>query len=292
MPDLNDLRVLGDHLQPPPLDALRAVSRTRRRHGVTAAVAACCTVALLTAGAVVGAGGASDSDPEPAPSPTIPSRATPSELIESTRPDGVHVLVADTGDGPISLTAGRYAVHLSGPTMAELDVPGGWEVSSGRFFHPNEASRWHGIAFILWAPGNVVQLPAHSCRNHTFTDVGPSVADLVEGLARQPFFEVGAPTTTTIGGVAATHLVLTAPAGPVSADCQNGRVVLYRTGRRPGEVWVTAGEGGVTSLWILELKGVRYVIHAQWGETARDQAWMTEMVRSITFSEDGTSGGP
>jgi len=293
MPDLNQLRALGETVQPPPLDALRAVSRTRRRQDVTAAVAACCTVALIAAGAVVvGFDGASDSDPEPAPPPPTPSRAaTTPGYLETIRPDGVLVLAPGEAPGAVSLDGGRYAVHLSGSTLAEIDVPDGWQVQYGHYLQPNPSASQSGMVFITGSTGERTFVPADPCRDQSFTEAEPTVDDLATDLAALPFLETTKQARTSVGGVEARLVELRIPADADLLACQQNRVVLYRSGRTASGVWTAGPEGAVIRLWVLEVHGTRYAIHAQWAETARDLAVLTGMVRSITFTRDGPSDG-
>jgi len=290
MPDIGQLHDLADQVHPPSLDALRAVSRARRRRGAVVIAGGLAGVLVIVAAVLTGLDRSDRTGPVPAPRPTTSIPTTGTDAIETTRPDGVRVLAPDAEAGSVSLDGGRYAVHLSGSTLAEVDVPAGWEVTYGAFIHPNSASARNGMWFVAGGRGQPAFVPSHPCHDQTFRSVGPSVSDLAVALTRLPFFESSGPTPTTVGGHQSQFVRLRIPSNADLSACQRGRVALYRSGRSDGGTWVAGPEGGVIDLWVLEVHGTRYTIHAQWAESADDLATLREMVESTTFSRDEPSG--
>ena len=248
----------------------------------TAAVAAGLATFAILLGACTASG--SDED-ERSGTSSVSARQDPggSDVFE-TRPDGVRVLAPSPRSATVLLDPGRYAVHLSGSVLAESDIPEGWAVSYGRFFRPPIAANTDGMMFVARAPEKATALPVHPCLAHTYARVGPTVRDLAEALADQPFFEVADPVPAPVGGVPALLVELTVPADADMTRCDEGLAALYRGGPGADNVWSAFPSGGATRLWVLEVFGARYVIHAQWAKTRRDFATLTRIVESITFT--------
>jgi len=247
-----------------------------------AAVAAALATFAILLGACTAPGSEEDERSDTAP---VTARQEPrgSDLFE-TRPDGVRVLAPDANAGTVLLDPGRYAVQLSGSVLAESDIPEGWAVSYGRFFRPPIAANTDGMMFVARAPENATALPAHPCLAHTCARVGPTVGDLAEALADQPFFEVEDPAPALVGELPALLVQLTVPADADMTRCDEGLAALYRGGLGADNVWFAFPAGGATRLWVLEVFGARYVIHAQWAKTRRDIATLTRIVESTTFT--------
>jgi hypothetical protein len=291
MPDIRQLHDLADQVHPPSLDALRAVSSARRRRGAVVAAGGLAGLLVIVAAVLTGLDRSDRTGPVPAPRPTRSIPTTGTDAIETTRPDGVSVLAPDPESGSVSLDGGRYAVHLSGSTLAEVDVPAGWEATDGAFIHPNPASARKGMWFVAGGQDEPAFVPSDPCHDQSFRSVGPSVSDLAVALTRLPFFETSGPTPTTVGGHEAQFVELRIPAEADPSACQRGRVAAYRSGHGDGGTWLAAPEGAVIELWVLEVHGTRYTIHAQWAESAKDLVVLREMVESTTFSRSDEPSG-
>jgi len=246
--------------------------------------AAAVAAGLATFAILLAACTASGSDERSDTSPVSARPDPPGSDLFETRPDGVRVLAPDPGPATVLLDPGRYAVHLSGSVLAESDIPAGWAVTYGRFFRPPIAANTDGMMFVARAPEDATALPAHPCLAHGYVRVGPTVGDVAEALADQPFFEVEGPVPTTIGELPALLVELTVPADADMTRCDDGLAALYRGGPGADSVWSAFPAGGATRLWVLEVFGARYVIHAQWAKTKREIATLTRIVESITFT--------
>jgi hypothetical protein len=132
-----------------------------------------------------------------------------------------------------------------------------------------------GQGISTWAVGNVFADPCHS--NHSLLDppIGPSVDELVTGLASQKGHPSTTPTDVEVDGYAGEYLEMQVPAGTDVADCQDGK---FRTWP---DRFLESGQRDM--LWIIDVDGDRLVIDSALGPntTPQDRADRTRMVESI-----------
>jgi hypothetical protein len=235
--------------------------------------------------------------PEPT-QPTQPTQATqpthastspgPDTIIEWTRPDGVKVLARDAAQEYVVVDAGRYGVWVSDSLLAEIDVPDGWEFFAGTFLSTSDESGGSVLQFIAAAPRQSTAVPVHPCRDHTYQPVGPTPEELAEALSRQPFLQVTRPVPATVGGMAGFFIKVTIPSHPDLSECEDGQVGFYSSSLSPDDAR-SAVEPGQARMWILDVNGDRFVVHAETplDATKRDVDALMAIVDSITFRHDG-----
>ena len=192
------------------------------------------------------------------------------------------VLSRDADPTYVALGAGRYAVPQTDSLFYEVEVFDGWDVFAGAFFNTSGISG--GIHFVSHA-GSRTGLPTHPCRDHTLTRVGPGVRGLADALARQPLLQVSTPRPVTVGGRNGLSLTVTVPPRVDSSQCESSAVVVYSPSGRADDAW-QGGGGYVGRLWILDVDGERYVIHAECSTdcTGEEVDILIRMSESITFT--------
>jgi hypothetical protein len=107
--------------------------------------------------------------------------------------------------------------------------------------------------------------------------LGPSVDELVAGLMSMPVLEFGDPVDVALNGWDGKRLELTHPAA-----C--GNVLLWLTPPDAGETWgIYSREGWHTTLWILDISGLRFVVIATYELDAPPevQGELQQMVDSV-----------
>jgi hypothetical protein len=134
----------------------------------------------------------------------------------------------------------------------------GW-ISWGPGVHTTEPDeRDHvGIGF-----ANVANLYADPCHWRTAgmldPAVGPSVAELVAGLAAQSRFTASAPTDVSLAGFAGSYLELTIDADLDFSTCDAGEVHSWIETKGSSRYY--QGPGQIEQFWIIDVDGTRLVI--------------------------------
>lgn len=244
-------------------------------------------LAVLLCGCTADAGspGAARADrpaqaSEPSPSPTEP--------IYSPEVGEVMTLPRDTDRA--TMRQGRYTVQVTSSLSYELDVPDRWIAISGRFL--NSGPGTSSIFFVSQAPAADTWLPRHPCRDHSVTPVGPTVADLADGLRHQPVVQVSRPAPVTVDGYSGLYLEVTIPDDVDASRCVDDIVHLFSLGKNADilrEEWQWEA-GYVGRWWILDVDGQRIVVMPQCDSdndcTQHDLDVLTRMAESITFTRD------
>jgi hypothetical protein len=245
------------------------VDATSARRRAPTAVA----VAVLLLGACTDDSTAGDKD-KGARSGSSTAKPT-TEPTESSGPGEVMHLPTGSGAGYVALEAGRYTGPLSRSLRYEVDVSDdGSQVFGGAFINTSGG----GLLFVAHAPRRSTALPAHPCRDHTNTVVGPAVRDLASPMSRQSLLEVSKPVPVTVGGQKGLFLTVTVPDDVETFQCVDSKVYLY-------DDWA-AGAGYVGRWWILDVAGDRYVVHAECSTScSQDEVdRLSGMVESMTFA--------
>ena len=189
----------------------------------------------------------------------------------------------------VVLKAARYALPLPPFLITAVDVPDSWSVHQGHYLSAGPIARGDGQLFVAPAPEDSTAVPADPCRDHQrYTVVGPTERALATALSRQPFLDVSPPERVVIGGRVGAFVRVEVPADAEIMGCADRAVDLYTQGARE-DAWRVATAGYVVRLWILDVDGERYVVHAESGPdaTRRDVAVLRRMVESITFERVG-----
>ncbi len=189
-------------------------------------------------------------------------------------------------NGLATMRQGRYAVHVT-PTLGyQVDVPDNWRALGGRFLNNPGDSK--GIFHVAPALANHTRLPAHPCRDHTTSLVGPTVSDLAYAVRRQPLLRVTKPRPVTLDGRHGLYVEVTIPDKVDASACSGGIVSLFEGGdeaEADGWAW---HEGYVGHWWILDVQGERVVIMPQCDTScvAQDVDTLDTMAESVTFTRD------
>ncbi|MGQ0607490.1 MAG: hypothetical protein ACT4OQ_03385 [Chloroflexota bacterium] len=184
------------------------------------------------------------------------------------------------------LPAGEYLVDDPFPHRIRITVPEGWEshgVAAGlASLCSNECQLPERSGLAFWDVTNVYTDP---CDPGGLADppVGPNVDVLVTALTELPRHEASAPTATSVGGLDATYLELTADTD--LGDCSLGGL----RGWIAGSDARTSPPGDHDRLWILEVDGRRLMIDiaSPSDASASEIAELEGMVDSIRFEPAG-----
>jgi hypothetical protein len=247
---------------------------------------------LVTLAVLLGACSAESPDSGSAttgsPKTTAPTEAdepsdglfNPFDPDEPTLPGGVKVLSQDV-EGFAPVDAGRYAVRVSESLLYQFDLPAYSDVHSGVYLNPGR--RAGGDSIVWLTPANKrTALPVHPCRDHDRKVVGPTVGDLASALHRQPYLTTTKPVAVTVGGADGLFVKASVPDDANVSACQDGSVDVIMQDPQGVEE-----PGTVDRIWILDVDGVRHVLRARtFGATKRDAKLVTQLVKSITFTQD------
>ncbi|MFC7726970.1 hypothetical protein ACFQW6_17795 [Nocardioides sp. GCM10028917] len=204
----------------------------------------------------------------------------PFDPDEPTLPGGVKVLSQDV-EGFAPVDAGRYAVRVSESLLYQFDLPAYSDVHSGVYLNPGRRAGGDSIVWLTQA-NKRTSLPVHPCRNHDRKVVGPTVGDLASALHRQPYLTTTKPVAVTVGGADGLFVKASVPDDANVSACQDGSVDVIMQDPQGVEE-----PGTVDRIWILDVDGVRHVLRARtFGATKRDAKLVTQLVKSITFTQD------
>jgi hypothetical protein len=218
--------------------------------------------------------------PPPAPSPTQASSRPIAEIPYA-------VSGPMTGPGTTPLAPGTYRMRGPGhspqgwPDSIIVTVPDGWfgrSVLRGAGLERSEDGRIASLDF-----GSVGNLHADPCASELGQVLqpppGPSVDELVVGLQSLPRLEFAGPTDTSLGGWPGKQLQVSVP-----ADCVADSVAMWETPPDAEEVWrANSRPGWHSTLWILDVEGLRFVVMASYEPDAPDDVLreLEQMVDSI-----------
>ena len=245
---------------------LKQTTREPDRFSPIALASAVLLVAVLVAGIVWGLFTAPVGNP-PAPSITPP---TPSGTSGPSATVPYIIPPPTSGPGLTPEEPGTYRMRGPGeqgpagwPASVIVTIPEGWYARSavrGGGLARSEDDQLAGLNFS--SVHNLVADPCSSSDAGLEPAVGSSVADLVAGLRSLPGLEFDTPVDVTLDGWAGTRLELTHPAGCGSGA--DGRAELWvTTPAFGGESWTANSlPGWHTTLWILDIDGLRFVVIA------------------------------
>lgn len=295
---LRDLLQRGaDTVERPRLDVSDLVARTERRlvrrRFATVAASAAAAIALIAAGSFA----LQRDDERPAPAPPAPDETHEPLTLYYDAGEFVH----DDGERNVVIPPGVYAVPFSGwgdlpPEVADLRAvitfPSGFMSRHRSTFAdktPEPGSASTGATQRELAFWTVDKVPTDFCgagdRSRSFTNPGPTVADLATALATQPRLGGTDPVPVTIGGYDGLYVELTRP---TDAPPCRGRV-LWQVVPAPRSFIAYheqfTDRGDVDRIWILDVDGDRVVIDAIYPADASDAevAELGGIVESATF---------
>lgn len=212
----------------------------------------------------------------PVPS-TRPASPTPMPLVAAQA--APQVMVPEPG---AVLEPGRYlmlgpssGVAPAGwPQAVTVDIPGGWTQVP--------PTRGSGLSMDPLAKlefGSVGDFAADAC---DAPPVGPGVDDLVAALSSVEGLETTAPTAVTLAGFHGKRVEVTHLAG--YRGCEGSRTLWWTLNDQRNEVWdVISIEGWQHWLWVLDVNGLRFLVHASFAPDAPSdlQAQLLSMVNTV-----------
>jgi hypothetical protein len=261
-------------------DAVRAhIDRTRQRVVIgpwrerrmsiqlrlAIAAAAVVVVAVIginfLPGRVSGPGASPTPTAEPSPSPTALAYTWPNPIL-----------------------AGTYSTEFTWdvPFAVTLTVPDGWESRDIEVVRDPVLT----VAFAL--VGNVYADPCA----HVLQDppLGPSVDDLADAIASLPGVDATAPTAVTLAGYTGKYVEFSVRS---DSGCLPSQVLVWSdpegshlpVGPLGPPTW--GAERPNSRVWILDVKGERFVVSALWSSTATpaDLAELQAVVDSIRIGQ-------
>jgi hypothetical protein len=196
--------------------------------------------------------------PMPSPSPTAAPTSTPVATGPADIPDGV-------------LAAGTYRLRPAGTATMTVDatVPdGGWlggppsAIGGPR----GESNGPNGLAVSFLNAQAINSDPCHWDKDGTGTapqegdvEVGPTVDDLAEALARSSAYESTTPVDATLGGFSGKQLELHLTPDPAGCDTFEGEVDQYFVfGGRDGAQYAQGG-ANTWQITIVDVDGARMI---------------------------------
>jgi hypothetical protein len=213
-----------------------------------------------------------DADSTPAPSSAQSPQALPIENIPLE--PGTYVAQ------PFAELVNPEADEEARAINVTLTVPDGWRSFGGGSVLPVEANSSEGPDGMSLGFGQVHGLYSDPCEAIGAADVavGPTVEDLASALAEQTAYEVTSPTDVTLGGYSGKRMDLLLPSEGEYEACITHR----RFHPWEGSIYAQ-GLGNRWHLWILDVDGVRVIVHSQDFEAtpAQDQVELQAIVDSI-----------
>jgi hypothetical protein len=240
---------------------------------------------VLAAVALVGCGSGGQA--------TAPPTSPPS-TTDASSPTAIRDVMAVPRFAP--LERGTYSIDPdadpSTPLRVLYTIPAdGWSMWIGAIkFREGPDAAGH-VAVSVAAVDNLV---IDGCHDHAPADppVGPSVEDLAAALADLSPFRVRSPPSDVAAyGYNGKHVKLTVP--PMQSEfrgdrthftaCNSGYLRSWIAPLLSYTFWGYTGEGHIEEFWILDVKGDRLVIQANWSpdSPAEDLAEMRAILDSI-----------
>jgi hypothetical protein len=248
------------------------------RYGLVAAVA---VAAVVLGAALLGRGPHFGGEPE---SPIESSQATSTPGASATPvpglPDGL-------------LLPGSYSIRPQDTSSHHVivTVPAGW-YGRGFSLSKNDSIQPPGGAGVMFwgGPFNAYEDPCNWSSTLPSTPTGPTVEDLITGLAAQPRRDATAATDITVDGYSGKALELTVPAD-LGFDAVAGFTECDEGGYRS---WISPDGASFREhqapdqrdrLWIVDVEGTRIVIDVTFyaGTPAADLAEIEAILASINF---------
>lgn len=182
---------------------------------------------------------------------------------------------------------GTYGLRFPGLPTVTFTVPAGWGFGGAGGPAKNDGTS-RSMGLTTWTIANVYADPCKWGDGALIPPVGPSVDDLANALAKQPVQSGKAPTPVTLDGFSGKYLELTTPTSmspstcsPVPGTTTPGFFVRWIA---PDDGYMGfAGPGSHDRVWILDVRGVRFVIAATdfADATAQDRAELQSIIDSI-----------
>ncbi len=190
--------------------------------------------------------------------------------------------VAPTRSFPeTDLEAGTYRIEPSESSVAgvTLTLPDGWEAPYGLPYAIKHSEEDQELFFYFVTVDRIFSDP---CVGVEGGEIGPSVDDLVMALVEQPLTETSEPIDTTLGGLPATRIDLTVPAGFDTSEC-NALFGLQIWYSQSVDNYFVLLEDGTASVYVLDVNGERQVFLTQYRAATRaeDIAEMQAIIDSI-----------
>jgi hypothetical protein len=234
-------------------------------------------VGILLGACGAGGGASSEADGAASQSSGSPQAGQSSSGTETVAlPEGVLALPkTPEGQEPAPLDAGRYRVPLSDSLAFDVDLPRGTTSNSDGLYLQSRPN----ILKVELA-GKDYGVPSDPCQGQYVEPAGPSVADLVKAIRRQPVYRVSHVEPVTIGGARGTHLQIAIPAGYDATKCRGSQVGL------PGspDTINNMPPGYVSDWWVLGTHGHRVVAQEFCdGCTAEQRNRVARQVQNIVF---------
>lgn len=195
--------------------------------------------------------------------------------------------MADVSDFQV-LEAGTYYLEPIPETSTRVSftVPDGW-VSWAGTFKPSPANEDEYVGVTI---ATVTELIEDPCLSHSWSDPGPTVADLADGLAALPgMVVIDAPSEVTAFGFDGQHLIVEVPdlafdpalGSDGFLDCVSGSFHAWR-GPRFDDRYYQAPRQSL-EFWVLDVQGQRLLIEKTHfpASTLTDLAELDAVVDSI-----------
>jgi hypothetical protein len=158
------------------------------------------------------------------------------------------------------LEAGRLLIDEPFPVRIGLSMPQGWIGLPIRETLAQIGRESGGAGIMFTVVEGLYADPCHNDAGLIDPPVGPAADDLAVALARLPGVAVAGPSDTTIDGVPAVALTITAPA--VFEGCTTEpQAPMFKLWGVPEWHWLEPGERN--RLWIVDVDGTRLVISAE-----------------------------
>ena len=197
--------------------------------------------------------------------------------------------MADTFDFQ-EVPAGTYYVEPipEASTRVLFTVPDGWLSWAGSF-KPSAENEDEYVSITI---GVVSELPEDPCLSHTWTDPGPTVADMAEGLASRPgIVVIQAPEQVSAFGTEGEHLIVEVPGIEFDptlgsegfVDCVSGTFQGWRGPDMDSRYY--QGPRQYLEFWVFDVEGERLLIEASHfpSSTGTDLAELDAVIESISI---------
>ena len=210
-----------------------------------------------------------DDGASPAMTTSPAERQNRMETVISGRPDPA----GGPFIGTISRSEGGIPVSL---TVTKA----GWEAHDNISINKNVVGPQGAEAIVFWASFPAGD-SADPCPNLLSPSIGPTLGNLAAAVVRAPGIElVRGPTTVSVGGRPAKHMVLTVRQ---DVGCHPGFFYAWR--ETVGGAYWGETKAETINVWIVEVDGTRLFIEAQTSKDASPelQQEIEEIVGSIRF---------
>jgi hypothetical protein len=261
------------------------------------------TVLTLSAGVVLGVlmmwSIGPQAVPIPSTSPTASTGVARASLAPARPPAPLASAIPHPSPRPSNLVAtgvpisARQSLSVDGVSFSFSVPTDGWARYGGLYISKSTHGPQGAEAMIFWAR-HAVGRYARVCGTSPSAPIGYTAAQVADDLASGlPGTElVAGPTDVTVGGLAATQVVLfvrdTSWCGPGFFYTWDGEE------DRGGPLWGGSLLGDTITIWVLEMDGKRFIIAAEThlNAGAELEAEVQQIVDSIEFETPETNWGP